>query len=32
LKVESVMFSLFKLTRNYCHVLHKARQDLLPKD
>ena len=26
---ECVMFGLFKLSRNYCHVLHKARQSLL---
>ena len=29
LEGESVLFTLFKLTRNYCHVLHKARQALL---
>ena len=29
---ESVLFNLFKLTRNYCHVLHKARQALLSDD
>ena len=29
---ECVVFSLFKLTRNYCHVLHKARQALLSED
>ena len=32
LEGESVIFSLFKLTRNYCHVLHKTRQDLLSED
>ena len=29
---EGVMFSLFKLTRNYCHVLHRARQALLSEE
>jgi hypothetical protein len=26
---EALLASLFKLTRNYCHVLHKARNDML---
>jgi hypothetical protein len=26
---EGVMFKLFKLSRNYCHGLYKARQNLL---
>ena len=26
---EGVMFCLFKLTRNYCHRLHMARNDML---
>ena len=28
---EGVMFKLFKLSRNYCHGLYKARQNLLSK-
>ena len=32
LEGESVLFDLFKLTRNYCHVLHKARQAILSDD
>ena len=32
LEGESVLFNLFKITRNYCHVLHKARQALLSDD
>ena len=26
---DSVLFPLFKLTRNYCHTLHKERMNLL---
>ena len=29
---QGVLVTLFKLTRNYCHVLHKARMALLTND
>ena len=29
---KSILAGLFKLTRTYCHVLHKARMDMLDQD
>ena len=29
---ESVLYPLFKVTRNYCHALHNARMSLLSTD